>query len=273
MKSYIFPVTLAVAGAALMITYKSDQEKKIELPPMPKLSVVGGKDTRLVSIQKSEEVARIAPSSLTPAQFRKGAINPRRNSNFDKPYEFFHDRLLMLNQCLETGNCPFPNRDPKDYEIAVHAEAKTTLEALTTWQKRHHLRDARVTALMVNFLAFENAAVKQEALKILATQATHDGVLEPLLEYVIEYPQPDAIADGMNELQRYRSSDQRRKIDETLEQVLRNGAVNAATEIAKNVGPLIDSKNRARYVKIRDELARSPLSEEIYFALSESLGN
>jgi hypothetical protein len=275
MRSYFLPITFAAAGAAILIHYKSDQQKDLaaRLPPMPRSSFVDQKVSRRTPPRSRRRIQTADLSGITPMAFKQGTITAKTNSVFDKPYEFFHERLLVLNQCLQTFGCPYPTNDPKEYEIQLHADVKTTLDTLYTWQKRHQLRDQRITDLMADFLVFEDAGVKQKALEILATQPPDRDVLEPILIDVIEYPQPEPIAAGMKELRRYHSAQDKIKIDNTLERVLRTGAVNAAEEVAKNLKPLIDAHNWNRYDKIRDDMARSPLSEDIYVALSEVLDN
>jgi len=272
MKAYLFPAALGAAGVAMMIHASSHKSKAVGtlVPSVP------------VSHFRSTQTARRSLSTKTTKSTANGdgraahlvyRAQPmaQQSSVFDQPYGFFHDRLLTLTQCLETRQCHYPNRDPREYEIAVNADAKTTLDTLLTWQNRHHLRDDRMTDMMVDFLAFEDAGVKQRALAILATQPPDSGVLGPLLTDVVEYPQPEAIPAGMHELTRYTATADRKKIDDVLENVLRRGAVNSAVAVAQNLKPLLNSGNWNRYDKIRDDLARSPLSEDIYSAMTDVL--
>jgi hypothetical protein len=285
MRAYLLPITFAAAGAAMLIHSKSDQQKDMaaKLPAVPLSSFVSqtqsSRDT-----QRPLRPVRVADSSrLTPTAFKRAATDDKTNTLFDKPYEFFHYKLTKLNydiaklqECLRVNapaRCQFDNNDPKEYEIQLYADATTTLQNLKKWLERHELRDDRITDLMTDFITFDNAYLKMAALDILATQRTDKTVLDPLLEDVIEYPQPEPIAAGMKELRRYHTFQEKIKIDNTLERVLRTGAVNAAEEVAKNLKPLINAHNWNRYDKIRDDMARSPLSEDIYVALSEALDN
>jgi hypothetical protein len=193
------------------------------------------------------------------------------DSSFDQPYIFFQEKLSQLGDCLTKRNCQIPEKGPKDYDAAVYSEMVRTLKTLSAWQARHKYHDERIPALMGEFLPIENAYIKIEALKILATQKVDPDNLNGLLENVLRFPQPEVIPLGVKELARYTAPEQRKRIDDVAEQVLLQGGINAAVELAREIKPLLTSSNRNRYMTILGKLQQIPLSEDIAAELRESL--
>lgn len=264
MKSYLLPVGLASLGVVTLLHFKGRPEQSMTVPEVPR--------SRATHLRSETAPVRTTPiKSIKRPNGSNTSVMKTTTSAFDRPYQFFHERLTHLNNCLESRNCKYPQRDPRAYETAVHDETETTLRTLLNWQKRHHYRDSRIPQLMTEFLKFEKTEVKQIAIEILGTQPTHPAVLESLLENVIQHPQPDAVAPAMAELARYRSRQDRARIDAVVEETLLYGGIFSAVEVAKNMAPLITPQNRSRYTSILRTLQRTPLTEDIAEALAQAL--
>jgi hypothetical protein len=199
-----------------------------------------------------------------------GTSNTASSDSSDKPYEYFHNRLVELNKCF-ASECPFPQTDPKSYELAIYNEIHLSLLTLRTWQQRHNFKDERLSQLMTEFLPYEKAEIKKTALDILATQDPDERVVPVLLESVISYAQPDPIPKAMKELARYKDPSLKKMIDDTTIDVLTHGSVYSALEIAKNARLFVNTKNKLRYNNALKELSKQPLAQEVFEALEKSL--
>lgn len=213
-----------------------------------------------------------AHPSPPPSQFitaKNSTLSTHKNS-FDKPYEYFQKRLEFLNSCFKR-RCKLANNDPKAYELAVFLEVENTLETLKQWQKRHQFMDARIPLLMKSFLSYEKAEIKVLALEVLATQSKDQRLVPHILRNVIEQAHPAPISLAMKELGRYQNSPWKSEIEKSVLEVLSHGSVFSAIEVAKNLKPVINSRNRPQFQSALDELTNQPLTEDIQAALQKSL--
>jgi len=268
MSAYIAPIGMIIFGAFLLGRYypstpSTSHEKRHELPSAPKSRYRSLRPHKLPSLSPYKSSSIIVRAA--------GARTGRTVSAFDAPYQYFQDQLSTLRNCMQVQNCAYPHTDPKSYNIGVYRETATTLGTLKEWQLRNGYKDARIPPLMVKFLSFNNAEINQLALEILATQDTNPKLVDPILTYVIENPQPDAIPIAIRELSRYQEPKQRDKIDERIEDVLLHGAVHSAVEIARSIQPLINDSNRHKYRSISRQLNNIPFGDEIADELSKSL--
>lgn len=195
---------------------------------------------------------------------------PPRKKTFDKPFQYFKDRLEVLDSCFEQP-CKFSNKDAKSYEYAVYSEIENTLDTLKTWQNRHDFKDPRISQLMTKFLAYEKSEIKVKALEILSTQLKDERVVPHVLEHVISQAYPTPIGSGLKELARYKNGKFKNQIDDTIVDVLTHGSIYSAVEVAKNLKPLMDSQNKQKFSRALDQLSDQPLSRDIYVALKTSL--
>jgi hypothetical protein len=268
MKDYVIPVVLAGLGVGLLFHNKNNAAKKDPRPPAPLV--------RFRSWKNFQDMPRDTES--TPSLQRVSSLpikstppSPPLGNAFDRPYIFFHEKLTDLDECLQKRNCPIKEKGPKDYDAAIYSEMLRTLKTLSAWQNRHKYQDHRIPELMADFLVVDNAYIKIEALKILGTQSPTPENLDLLLDSVLRYPQPEVIPLGIKELARYKSLEQRQRIDDVAEQVFLEGGVNSALELAKGIKPLLTSQNRNRYISILNQLSRIPLSAEIAQELGDNL--
>jgi hypothetical protein len=268
MKDYVIPIVLAGLGVGLLLHNKNNTMKKDPRPPAP---LVRFRSWKTVSDAARNSESTTSAPRVSSSPLTNPAFSPPPGNSFDRPYIFFHEKLADLNECLQKRNCLIKEKGPKDYDATVYSEMLRTLKTLGAWQNRHKYQDHRIPELMADFIIIDNAYIKIEALKILGTQTPTPENLDLLLDSVLRYPQPEVIPLGIKELARYKSLEQRQRIDDVAEQVFLEGGVNSAVELAKGIKPLLTSQNRNRYLTILNQLSKIPLSAEIAQELGDNL--
>ncbi|MBY0315607.1 MAG: hypothetical protein K2Q26_08815 [Bdellovibrionales bacterium] len=270
MKHYLLPLGMISAGSLLLIQWNSPapQSRHTPLPSVPQAQFRSAQLSKdpgtATNSQRSAQVAVPSARVTQPLQLQMQRA-------FAEPYAFFQQKLETLRNCLKVRNCKYPQSDPQSYEIAVYEDITKTLRTLRSWVLRHNYKDDRIAPFLKEFLPFESAGVKMEALRILSTQTADPTLVEPILNHVILFYHPESISLAMQELHRIDQPSQRDRMDEVFASVLVEGSVNAAVEIAKSLKPFVDESNRQNYRRLLHRLDRTPLSEEIAEELRSAL--
>ena len=270
MKHYLLPIGMISAGSLLLIQWSSSTPQN-SLNPFPPVPQAQFRSAQLSRDSGPSTLSYRSAQTTAPSANVTKPLHLQMRRAFAEPYSFFQQKLETLKNCLTVRNCKYPQTDPQSYEIAVYEEITKTLRTLRSWVLRHNYKDERIAPFLKEFLPFEAAGVKIEALRILSTQTADPNLMEPILKHVILFYHPESVSIAMQELQRIDSPSQRDRMDDVFASVLVEGSVNAAVEIAKSLKPFIVDSNREHYRRVLQRLQRTPLSEEIAEELKAAL--
>lgn len=180
----------------------------------------------------------------------------------------FAEELQRLKACESSGQCAYPQTDPRSYGFALAQDVKKILFRMAEWVRSESLESREVSEIAREFLQSEDGFVQASALDLIATQPTSIENRDAILRQVIEGHDSNLIEHAMLELERYTGSSDRDVIDQVLGRVLTTGAPFVARAVSNFIGPFVDARS---YRFFTDVLAQLPPDSIYYEKLEASL--
>lgn len=167
------------------------------------------------------------------------------------------ERVHLLEACIESRACNFPDTDPRAYDLAIGqklAEEMRMIAEQSVTPSEEAVETAR--RLLLN----PDGHVKAAALEVIAKSEPNPDVLAALLEGVLLEHDAKLLPRTLGILARYTDSASRARIDQTLQLVLTRGSHYVSLYLAQNLIGLLNSENISTYQSV---LARLPAHDPV----------
>jgi hypothetical protein len=157
--------------------------------------------------------------------------------------------LADLKACYDTHVCPFPETDPRSYEIALGKKIQSELANLRMRFGRNAgaAKDLQKTA--GDFLQNGDGFVQEEALKILSDLPPSEESLNAITEGLKSSPDAALMEQALGEFQRYIGTAMEAQVHQFLSDTLATGAQFSSITVSEKIQPFLNVKSYTIYEK------------------------
>lgn len=229
-----------------------------------------------LKFEKRESARKItrSPASISKKLTPLALVVPKpQTASTPLPIENREESVLAeitkLSECYEK-NCSMFSDDPRTEYYRLGQALKGKLAEYNSYVTKNELKEDKVTALALQFLAHSDGHVQEVALDLLSTQETSEQSLEAILKYIIGGYDAELIPQSFLELQRYTHPGDQEKIRNSLAYALLHGVPFVATAISENISLLLNAENISYYKSLVSSLdPRSKIYQNLKFSIQE----
>lgn len=151
--------------------------------------------------------------------------------------------LEQLQTCYASEKCPFPQTDPRSYDLAV---SKKISQKLIEFRKKYP-RDENGLKLARRFIQSHDGYVQEEALKMLSDYQISQESLTALTLGLQNTPDAPLMKQAILELKRYIGSPYESTVHTFLSETLAAGAHFTAETVSQDISPFINPQSYSKY--------------------------
>jgi hypothetical protein len=193
---------------------------------------------------KSRSLASTVPTKkLKPPTALKSKVNVDERKNLVA-------KLEQLQKCYVSTACPFPQTDPRSYDLAVSKEIAQHLQEF----RNKYKKDVSGLTLARQFILSHDGFVQEEALKMLSEYPISQESLSALTAGLQNTPDAPLMKQAILELKRYIGSSMESQVHSFLSDTLATGAHFTAETVSQDISPFINQKSYNKYKNASDTI-------------------
>lgn len=129
-------------------------------------------------------------------------------------------KITDIEECYQSFTCPFPQTDPRAYDLAVGRELAKNIKNLHNEYRGNPKAEYLLKELGIKFFKNENGFVQEAALNILKDFNPDQEILQALMEGLENTYNPKITELSLPELEKYLGSENETQVHGLLEKLI-----------------------------------------------------